>query len=164
MRVYSSFEKLEALPGNGRNRILLAGEEIPYVQRKQITAGKKIVLTQSQCADLGEEEKELPRYQSAERLTAGIAFGNGRKPFGLLVVGRVRLSAGIACQQWAQAVRLACYGVGLRLAAGIACRQGLAGSALHPQGTSSLDPVRCKLFVLLGWVRLCLLASDRLWR
>ena len=72
MRVYSSFEKLEALPGNGRNRILLAGEEIPYEQRKQITAGKKIVLTQSQCADLGEEEKELPRYQSAERLTAGI--------------------------------------------------------------------------------------------
>lgn len=71
MRVYSSFEKLEALPGNGRNRILLAGEEIPYEQRKQITAGKRLFSPRVSVRTWAKRKKSC-RDTRAQSLTAGI--------------------------------------------------------------------------------------------
>ena len=44
-----------------------------------------------------------------------------------------------ACRRLTQAVRLAYMDSGFAFG-GVALRQGFAGSALHPQGTSSLDP------------------------
>ena len=40
---------------------------------------------------------------------------------------------------------------GFRLTARIALRQGFAGSALHPQGTSSLDPDKHKNPISIFW-------------
>ena len=56
----------------GKIEILLISEEIPYEQRKAMFDGTRIVLTKGQCTDLGEEEKELRKYQSADRLIAFI--------------------------------------------------------------------------------------------
>ena len=61
------------------------------------------------------------------RLAARIAFGNGRKPGGLL------------------------YEVQIPPVGGDCLRQGFAGSALHPQGTSSLDPDKHKNPISIFW-------------
>ena len=53
----------------GNIQILLISEEVPYEERAQMFAGTRIVLTRNHCKDLGEEEKELRKYQAATILT-----------------------------------------------------------------------------------------------
>lgn len=72
VRICSSLEYVEKLLEIGNVRVLLISEEIPYETRKQIFAGKRIVLTKNRCADLGVEETELMKYQSIEKLIAVI--------------------------------------------------------------------------------------------
>lgn len=50
-------------------KVLLISDEVPYEERKQLFAGKRIVLTKDRCADLGTEETELMKYQSIDKLT-----------------------------------------------------------------------------------------------
>lgn len=53
-------------------QVLLISEDFPLEERERIRLVKKIVLTRGRCADLGEDEKELMKYQPADKLTAGI--------------------------------------------------------------------------------------------
>jgi len=72
VRICSSLELMEKMLEIGNVKVLLISEEVPYEKRKQIFAGKRIVLTKDQCADLGIEETELMKYQSVDKLTAVI--------------------------------------------------------------------------------------------
>lgn len=72
VRICLSLELMEKMLEIGNIKVLLISEEIPYEKRKQIFAGKRIVLTKDQCADLGIEETELMKYQSVDKLTAVI--------------------------------------------------------------------------------------------
>lgn len=72
VRLCSSLEMLERLLEIGQIQVLLISEEVPYEKRKQVFAGKRIVLTRQHCADLGAEENELRKYQSVDRLSAEI--------------------------------------------------------------------------------------------
>lgn len=72
VRLCSSLEMVERLLEIGQIQVLLISEEVPYEKRKQVFAGKRIVLTRQHCADLGAEERELRKYQSVDRLSAEI--------------------------------------------------------------------------------------------
>lgn len=72
VRICLSLELMEKMLEIGNIKVLLISEEVPYEKRKQIFAGKRIVLTKDQCADLGIEETELMKYQSVDKLTAVI--------------------------------------------------------------------------------------------
>lgn len=72
VRTCSSLEYIGKTLEIGNIRVLLISEEVPYKMRKQLFAGKRIVLTKDHCADLGIEETELMKYQSIEKLTTVI--------------------------------------------------------------------------------------------
>lgn len=72
IRICSSLEMLEKLLEIGKVKVLLISEEIPYESRKRIFRGRRIVLTQQHCEDIGDEETELMKYQSADQLIAVI--------------------------------------------------------------------------------------------
>ena len=72
VRICSSMEMLEKLLEIGKVKVLLISEEIPYSRRKQLVQGKRIVLTEQQCQDLGSEESELMKYQAVDQLIAAI--------------------------------------------------------------------------------------------
>ena len=55
VRICSSLEMMDKLLEIGQVQVLLISEEIPYEERKQAFAGKRIVLTRQHCTDLGEE-------------------------------------------------------------------------------------------------------------
>lgn len=65
-------DMVERLLEIGQIKVLLISEEIPYEKRRQIFKGKRIILTRSSCADLGEEETELRKYQSVDVISAEI--------------------------------------------------------------------------------------------
>lgn len=88
VRTCSSLEMLEKLLEIGQVQVLLISEEIPYETRKRIFAGKRIVLTRQHCLDLGEDEKELRKYQPVDRLTAEIMQAFQRDPFQAPCKGR----------------------------------------------------------------------------
>ena len=72
VRICSSLEYMEKMLEIGNIKVLLISEEVPYERRKQLFAGKRIVLTKERCADLGIEETELMKYQSIDKLTSVI--------------------------------------------------------------------------------------------
>lgn len=72
VRICSSYETMEKLLEMGHIQVLLISEDFPYEVRRQIIVENKIVLTQDHCKDLGRDEKELMKYQPAERLTAAV--------------------------------------------------------------------------------------------
>lgn len=72
VRICSSPEYLEKTLEIGNIKVLLISEEVPYERRKQLFAGKRIVLTKERCVDLGIEETELMKYQSIDKLTSVI--------------------------------------------------------------------------------------------
>lgn len=72
VRICSSIEYIGRMLEIGNIRVLLISEEIPYEVRKQLFAGKRIVLTKEHCADLGIDETELMKYQSIDKLAAVI--------------------------------------------------------------------------------------------
>lgn len=72
VRICSSFEKLKTLPEKHHKKILLIGEEFSYDERRQAEADIRIVLTERHCRDLGNEEMELRKYQSGDRMIAEI--------------------------------------------------------------------------------------------
>ena len=53
----------------GNIQILLISDEVPYDERCQLFQGTRVVLTRNHCGDLGEEEKEMKKYQSATSLS-----------------------------------------------------------------------------------------------
>ena len=67
--VCSSRDVLLKMLEIGNIQILLISEEVPYEERAQLFTGTRIVLTRHHCNDLGEEEKELKKYQAATILT-----------------------------------------------------------------------------------------------
>ena len=73
VRICSSLDMLENLLEIGEVQALLISDEIPYELRKRVFGGRRIVLTRTKCADLGEEEQELRKYQSVDKLTAGFS-------------------------------------------------------------------------------------------
>lgn len=72
VRICSSYETMEKLLEMGHIQVLLISEDFPYELRRQIVVENKVVLTQGHCKDLGEDEKELMKYQPADRLTAAV--------------------------------------------------------------------------------------------
>ncbi|XCP85454.1 hypothetical protein ABXS75_01160 [Roseburia hominis] len=84
VRACSSLSMLERLLEIGKNQVLLISEEFPYDERKQVFEGRRIILTESHCRDLGVEEEELPKYQSVDVLAAGImqAFQKDSRLYG----------------------------------------------------------------------------------
>lgn len=72
VRICSSLEMMEKMLEIGNIQVLLISEEIPYEARKRAFDGKRIVLTRQHCLDLGEDEKELRKYQSVDRLSTEI--------------------------------------------------------------------------------------------
>lgn len=72
----------------GQVQVLLISDEVPYEKRKQIFAGRRIVLTRHHCKDLGKEERELPKYQAADRMTAEILQVFQEEPFLMPCAGR----------------------------------------------------------------------------
>ena len=91
VRICSSLDMLENLLEIGEVQALLISDEIPYELRKRVFGGRRIVLTRTKCADLGEEEQELRKYQSVDKLTAEImqAFQKMDIPAGYYGKGRV---------------------------------------------------------------------------
>lgn len=85
VRACSSLSMLEKLLEIGKIQVLLISEVFPYEKRKQISEGRRIILTAKHCRDLGEEEQELPKYQSADVLAAQImqAFQRDSQAYGL---------------------------------------------------------------------------------
>lgn len=73
VRSCMSYETAKKLLEISHIQVLLISEEFPYEIRKQLRVEKRIVLTREHCKDLGEEEKELMKYQTAERLTAEVS-------------------------------------------------------------------------------------------
>lgn len=67
--VCSSRDVLLKMLEIGNIQILLISEEVPYEERAQLFTGTRVVLTRHRCNDLGEEEKELKKYQAATILT-----------------------------------------------------------------------------------------------
>lgn len=72
VRICSTFEMMEKLLEMNHIQVLLISEDFPLEERERIHLVKKIVLTQGHCANLGVNEKELMKYQPADKLTAGI--------------------------------------------------------------------------------------------
>lgn len=72
VRICSSLELLEKMLEIGEVQVLLISDEIPYEARKQVFGGRRVVLTRKKCIDLGEEEQELRKYQSVDKLTTEI--------------------------------------------------------------------------------------------
>lgn len=72
IRICSSLDMAERLLEVGQIKVLLISEEIPYEKRRQVFSGRRIVFTRSGCADLGEEETELRKYQSVDGISAEI--------------------------------------------------------------------------------------------
>lgn len=81
VRICSSMEMMERMLGTSQVQVLLISEEVPYEKRRQASAGRRIVLTRQHCTDLGAEERELRKYQTAERLTAEILQVFQEEPF-----------------------------------------------------------------------------------
>ena len=72
VRNCSSLKILEHLLEVGNIKVLLISDDVPYLKRKQIFNGKRIVLTRSHCNDLGPEEEEIRKYQSIDLLSTEI--------------------------------------------------------------------------------------------
>lgn len=72
IRICSSLNMVSRLLEVGQIKVLLISEEIAYEERRQIFAGKRVVLTRHKCMDLGEEEVELRKYQSVDRISTEI--------------------------------------------------------------------------------------------
>lgn len=88
VRICSSVEMMERLMETGQVQVLLISDEVPYERRRQLFPGKRIVLTRQHCTDLGEEERELPKYQAADRLTAEILQVFQEEPFLMPCAGK----------------------------------------------------------------------------
>lgn len=88
VRTCSSMEMMERMLGTGQVQVLLISDEVPYEKRRQVFAGRRIVLTRQHCADLGAEERELRKYQTADRLTAEILQVFQEEPFLMSGAGR----------------------------------------------------------------------------
>lgn len=52
--------------------ILIIDEGFAYVEREQMDAEQTFVLTKGRCQDLGEKEKEIYKYQSADKILATV--------------------------------------------------------------------------------------------
>lgn len=72
IRICSSLDMVSRLLEIGQIKVLLISEEIPYGERRKIFDGKRIVLTRNKCIDLGEDEVELRKYQSVDRISSEI--------------------------------------------------------------------------------------------
>ena len=81
VRICSSPEMVQELLKIGLIKVLLISEDVPYEKRKQIFAGKRIILTRQHCVDLGEEETELRKYQPVDGLMTGILKGLQEEKF-----------------------------------------------------------------------------------
>lgn len=90
VRVCSTIEIVEKLLEMNHIQVLLISEAYPLEDRERIHADKKIVLTQSHCADLGENEKEIMKYQPADKLTDDILKMCQEEFHGALRAGRGR--------------------------------------------------------------------------
>ena len=72
VRICSALDIVERLLEINHIQVLLISEDFPLSERERIRSDKKIILTRSHCADLGENEKELMKYQPADKLTDDI--------------------------------------------------------------------------------------------
>lgn len=88
VRTCSLPENVEHLVEIGNVQVLLISEEVPYLERKRVFAGKRIVLTREHCADLGIEETELNKYQSVNHIVKVIVQTLSESSSGIL--GRKR--------------------------------------------------------------------------
>ncbi len=70
LRVYTctSMESLQRFRQDRKVHILIIDEVFAYEERSKMEAEQTFVLTKDTCKDLGEEEKEVSKYQSADRI------------------------------------------------------------------------------------------------
>lgn len=74
LRVHTctSLESLERFRQNRKVHILIIDEAFVYEERSKMGAEQTFVLTKETCKDLGEEEKEVGKYQSADQILSVI--------------------------------------------------------------------------------------------
>ena len=70
--VCSSIEHVYNFMKDHQIHILLVDESYPHSQRQQALADQTFVLCKDRVADLGIEEKELPKYRSADEIIRDI--------------------------------------------------------------------------------------------
>lgn len=70
LRVHTctSLESVERLKQDRKLHILIIDEAFVYEERRKMEAEQTFVLTKETCEDLGEEEKEVCKYQSSDRI------------------------------------------------------------------------------------------------
>lgn len=70
LRVHTctSLESLQRFRQDRKVHILIIDEAFSYEERRKTEAEQTFVLTKDTCKDLGEEEKEVGKYQSADRI------------------------------------------------------------------------------------------------
>lgn len=70
LRVHTctSLESLQRFRQDRKVHILIIDEAFAYEERRKTEAEQTFVLTKDTCKDLGEEEKEVGKYQSADRI------------------------------------------------------------------------------------------------
>ncbi len=72
VQVCTSMDSIMQFKQNRELHILIVDEEFTYEERRKMDAGQTFVLTKEGCRDLGEKEREICKFQSADRILAEV--------------------------------------------------------------------------------------------
>ncbi len=72
VQVCTSMDSIMQFKQNRELHILIVDEEFTYEERKKMDAEQTFVLTREACRDLGEKEREIYKFQSADRILAEV--------------------------------------------------------------------------------------------
>lgn len=72
VHICTSVDSVKQFREKQKLHILIIDEGFAYVEREQMDAEQTFVLTKGRCQDLGEKEKEIYKYQSADKILATV--------------------------------------------------------------------------------------------
>ncbi len=72
VHICTSVDSVKQFQEKQKLHILIIDEEFAYEEREQMDAEQTFVLTKGRCQDLGEKEKEIYKYQSADKILAAV--------------------------------------------------------------------------------------------
>lgn len=72
VQVCTSMDSMMQFKQNRKLHILIVDEAFTYEERKKMGAEQTFVLTKETCRDLGEKEREIYKFQSADRILAEV--------------------------------------------------------------------------------------------